>query len=183
MTMSSCRSYYYPHETTKYSLTEEQRDQLTVKTVKINTFTCVDPIIAEAVQNIFIAELAQMDIGIVREGEADLIINGTITTTYDESLSGKSSSLGWGGVSASPQSGGGGFIGGGQGSFAQSSGYYVSGVTSLADFKGRIVASGNFSQRRVGGNPPYAPEEIAKRAAGDLKWKLQSARSQRKILF
>jgi hypothetical protein len=114
-----------------------------IRSVRVPAFTCdcPDKIVAEAVRNVFIIELTQAgEVQAVKEGPADVVLEGTITI----------------GNVANPAA-------------TQDSvpGHYVSGITVLAYRDRELVASRAFGQswnrRRL-----LSPETVAQVAARSL---------------
>lgn len=150
---------------------EDQRALVTAKTVKVEKFTCEDSTIAEAVQNVFTGYLAREGLEIVKKGPADVVITGTITITYDQSASSKSSALAMS------------YSAGSESSFSQAQGRYVSGISCLAEFRNKIIADGSCSQTQSTGGNYDAPESMAQQSVRDLIWKLEAAKYKEKIWY
>lgn len=120
--------------------------------VVVKPFTCADPIIAEAVQNIFLTSFADHAKEVVRDGTGDIVIEGTISMSYDAAS--QSGALVFGGTSG--------------GESKSQSGQYVTGVTALLKNKSRIIAGASESQSRGERTSIIAPEALAQRAADRL---------------
>jgi hypothetical protein len=115
-----------------------------IQAILVKSFQCADPIVAEAVRNVFLGALArESGARILRQGDADVVIEGTVTIGH-----GAGAESGWKGSHAS-------------------AGEFVSGVTALVLRQGEIVTSAEEGQqlRGVGLKPP---EEIAMRVADKL---------------
>ena len=121
-----------------------------IKTVKIGNFQCENAVTAQAVRHVFIEILGRNRfIKVIREGEADVLIEGTITH----------------GVAGSSTSG---FAAGGNwasGSSRYTGGEYVSGVTSIALRNGEVLTSASWGQVMAKGKEILPPELVARQAA------------------
>lgn len=118
-----------------------------ITSVLVTPFKCEDPIVADAVRNVFIGFLTKnSNARILREGTADVVVEGTVTATVGGS-SGK------GGFSQNESSSGGAF---------------VSGVTALVTRNGEVLTSAEWGQALKGGRGLLAPEEVARRGADRL---------------
>ena len=124
-----------------------------ITSVLVTPFQCEDPIVAEAVRNVFIGYLTKNSSArIVREGTADVVVEGTVTATVGESSGGSF------GRNTS-------FFGGKK---SASGGEFVSGVTALVTRNGDVITSAEWSQALKGGRGLLAPEEVARKAADRL---------------
>jgi hypothetical protein len=121
------------------------------------------PIVAEAVRNVVIGTLLEhTSARIVRDGEAEIVIEGTVTMLRGGS-----------------EKGGGGFgvigvVAGGSTSHQGSAGDWISGVTALALRSGALVTSASFGQKLEGNNPLLPAETVAAEFADRLVGALRS---------
>lgn len=168
---TGCQSYYRTNYGAGEIIDPETLKKISVKTVRIELFTCDDQIIAEAVRNVFIGELAREGLDVVRTGAVDIVVTGTITISRDSSSRADSSGFGFGATAG---------VGG---KASSASGNYVSGISCIAEFKEQIVGDGSYTQRMSTGGNYDAPEEMAKRAAKDLIYRLYSSKQNRKIMY
>ena len=121
-----------------------------ITSIRVGNFLCADTVTAQAVRNVFIEILMlRGDTKLVREGEADVVIEGTVTTASGESSSSR--------------------IGGGRGWVAGKSqgtgGDYISGITSIALRDGEILTSASWGQVIANGREILPPESVARTAA------------------
>ena len=127
-----------------------------IQTILVQPFQCSDPVIAAAAQNVFVNVLTSYSTArVVREGPADVVVEGTITF-----VTGATSQ---GGVGASA-------VGGTFGAFGSSrsaAGDYVSGITALATRDGEVIAGANWGQT-LGSGKIVAPETVAREVAAAL---------------
>ncbi len=135
---------------TPKSPTPEAIPKRPITSVRVGDFQCDNAVTAQAVRNVFIEVLAlRGDAKIVKEGTADVVIEGTVTTAQGASSSSR--------------------IGGGRDVFAGKSqgsgGDYVSGVTSVALRDGEILTSASWGQVIASGRELLPPESVARTAA------------------
>jgi hypothetical protein len=124
-----------------------------INTLRIGDFQCDNAVTAQAVRNVFIEVIGHNRfVKVVREGEADIVIEGTVTTAEAGS---SVSSLGAGSNWAAGRS-------------RTTAGQYVSGVTSVAYRKGEILTSASWGQVIAKGEELLPPELVARRAADRL---------------
>jgi len=116
-----------------------------INTVKIGNFQCDDAIAAQAVRNVFIEILGRNRfVKVIREGEADVVIEGTIT----HGVAGSSKDAGAGAASVF--------------------GKYVSGVTAVAVRNGEVLTSASWGQVMAKGKEILPPELVARQAANRM---------------
>ena len=124
-----------------------------IKVIKIGIFQCDNEVTAQAVRNVFIEIIGRNRlVKLVREGEADIVVEGTITFGQAGSSMG---SLGAGPNWAA-------------GKTRAVAGEYVSGITSVAMRSGEILTSTFFGQVMEKGGELLPPEYVARRAADRL---------------
>jgi hypothetical protein len=124
-----------------------------ITSIRVGTFQCSNEITVRAVRNVFAEVLLKhADVKVVQDGEADVVIEGTVTTSTGSSACGG--------------------VGGGQslilGRAQNAGGDYVSGVTCLALRNGDIFSSASWGQNLGKGEPLLAPETVAREAANRL---------------
>ena len=124
--------------------------KIPITSIRVGNFQCDDAVTAQAVRNVFIEMLMlRGDAKLVREGEADVVIEGTVTTAKGESSSSR--------------------IGGGRdwvaGKSQGTGGDYVSGITSIALRSGEILTSASWGQVIASGRELLPPESVARTAA------------------
>jgi hypothetical protein len=124
-----------------------------INSIRVGTFQCSNEITARAVRNVFAEVLLKhAEVKVVQDGEADVVIEGTVTTSTGSSGSGG--------------------VGGGQslilGRAQNAGGDYVSGVTCLALRNGDIFSSASWGQNLGKGESLLAPETVAREAANRL---------------
>lgn len=124
-----------------------------INSVKIGSFRCSNEITGQAVRNVFVERLVHFgDVKVLEEGNADIVIEGTVTLANGDSSSGR--------------------IGGGQsiivGRSQHVAGDYVSGVTAVASRNGEILTSASWGQNFGKGEALLPPESVARRAADRL---------------
>jgi len=118
-----------------------------ITSVLVTPFKCDDPIVAEAVRNVFVGFLTKNSSArILREGTADVVVEGTVTAT----VGGSSGSDAWSGREGA------------------AGGVFVSGVTALVTRNGEVITSAEWSQALKGGRGLVAPEEVARKTADRL---------------
>jgi hypothetical protein len=116
-----------------------------INSICIGKFQCANEVTEQAVRNVFLEVLANYgDVKVVLEGDADVVIQGTVT-------------LGKGGSASA-----------GVGKDQLSVGEYVSGVTSLALRNGEVITSASYGQNIGKGDELRSPEEVAREAANRL---------------
>ena len=121
-----------------------------ITSIRVGNFQCDDAVTAQAVRNVFIEMLMlRGDVKLVREGEADVVIEGTVTAAKGES---SSSRIGAGPAWVAGKSQGAG-------------GEYVSGITSIALRNGEILTSASWGQAMASGRGMLPPESVARTAA------------------
>lgn len=137
-----------------------------INSIRIGKFQCNNEVTAQAVRNVFVEVLARYaDVKVVQEGEADIVIEGTIT-------------MGMAGSSSSSIGGGNAFI---AGKSQGAGGEYVSGVTSLVLRDGEILASASWGQDIGKGSAMMSPESVARRSADRLLPSLLQQGMKRRI--
>jgi len=140
--------------------THPQTNYPKIETIRIQLFECSDPVVAAAVQNVFIQFMSQSTARLVREGPADIVVEGTVTfgggSTSQGAIAGSAGST-FGSVFGASNS---------------AAGDYVSGVTALATRNGDVVASTSWGQTLKGGKI-LPPEEVARVAAIQLRDQLR----------
>lgn len=124
-----------------------------INTIRVGDFQCDNAITAQAVRNVFIEVIGRNRlVKIIREGEADVLIEGTVTSGRAGSSTGS--------FGAGPN-----YAAGGSSAVA---GEYVSGVTATAIRNGEILTSASWGQV-IGKNAKIRPpEEVARNAADRL---------------
>ena len=116
-----------------------------INIIKIGDFQCENQITAKAVRNVFIEIIGHNRfVKLVREGEADVVIEGTVTYAQAGSAGATGARV------------------------RIVEGEYVSGVTSIATRNGEIVTSTSFGQVMSKGGELLPPEYVARRAADRL---------------
>jgi len=124
-----------------------------INSIRVGTFQCENEVTGEAVRNVFLELLARYgDAKVVRAGEADVLVEGTVTLAKWDS--------------GSVRVGGGGDVFAGKGH--RVAGDFVSGVTSVVMRDGQVLASASWGQNVGKGNELMAPESVAHRAADRL---------------
>ena len=124
-----------------------------INSIRVFKFKCDNEITGEAVRNVFVEILARYgDVKVVTEGDADVVIDGTVT-------------IGKGSSSGSGITGTGAFVVGKSHSVG---GDYVSGVTALVVRRGEIITSSSWGQTLKKGEDLFPPEIVARRAADGL---------------
>lgn len=151
-----------------------QKELEKIKTVTLESFESNgEPLATTAIRNSIIDSFLPSGITIVREGEADAVIEGTIFFTRDSVSS--SSSGGWlGSVTGGGTSN---TSGGAMSGSLSSEGAYVSGITAQIIKNGEIVASTTATQSRVKGVIPSPPEVLGKKVGKQLVEIITSPRS------
>lgn len=125
-----------------------------ITTIRIGKFQCDNAVTAEAVRNVFIEVFGRNHfVKLVREGEAEVVIEGTVT--YAEAGS-SMSRLGAGPNWAAGKS-------------QATGGEYVSGVTSIAYRNGEIFTSASWGQVMAKGGEILPPELVARKTADKLQ--------------
>ena len=120
---------------------------------RIGDFQCENAVTAQAVRNVFIEVISlRGDVKLVREGEADVVIEGTVTS-------------GQAGSSSGHIAGGPNWLGGKSQGVG---GDYVSGVTALVLRDGQIWFSASWGQVMSKGSELLPPELVARRTAERL---------------
>ena len=121
-----------------------------INTIKIGNFQCGNAIIAQAVHNVFIEVISRNQfVKIIQDGEADIVLNGTVTSAYAGS---SMSSLGAAGNWAAGKS-------------SSVVGEYISGITVVATRNGEILTSSSYAQVISKGEKLLPPEYVAREAA------------------
>ena len=116
-----------------------------ITSIRVGEFQCDNSVTGKAVRNVFIEMLAlRGEAKVIREGAADVVIEGTVTTAQAASTSSRANSS--------------------QGS----GGDYVSGVTAVAMREGDILTSASWGQIIASGRAILPPESVAKSAADRL---------------
>ncbi len=111
-----------------------------ITSIRVGNFQCENAITAQAIRNVFIETLAlRSDAKLIREGEADVFIEGTVTIAHGGGSSGKTKDV----VGLD----------------------YVSGVTSLVLRDGEILTSASWGQVMTNGRELLPPESVARNAA------------------
>ena len=124
-----------------------------ISVIRIGDFQCENAVTAQAVRNVFIEVISlRGDVKLVREGEADVVIEGTVTSVQAGSSSGH--------IAGGPNWVGGKSQGVG--------GDYVSGVTALVLRDGQILFSASWGQVMAKGSELLPPELVARRTAERL---------------
>lgn len=122
-----------------------------INTIRIGDFKCDNEITALAVRNVFIEIIGRnRSVKVVREGEADVVVEGTVT--YGEGA--VSGNLGGGSNWAASRISG--------------AGDYVSGVTAVSFRDGEILTSASWGQVIAKGKEILPPELVARHAAERL---------------
>jgi len=132
----------------------KESELLQTKTVVVGQFQCDNEAIAQAVKNTIIEVLIPTGIKIVTNNDsADVIIQGTITLTYDAVSSG------------------GAFVGQNAGSSYESgtAGSYVSGITVQIIKDDEIIAAASETQVRTDLWLPDPPEVMARKIGENIK--------------
>lgn len=121
-----------------------------INTIRIGDFECENAVTAQAIRNVFIEVIGRNPlVKLTLEGDADVIIEGTVTSAKAGS---SASNLGVGPNWAVGKS-------------RSTEGEYVSGVTSVAYKNGEILASASWGQVIAKGGDILPPEYVARRAA------------------
>ncbi len=124
-----------------------------INTIRVGDFQCDNAITAQAVRNVFIEVIGRNRlVKIIREGEADVLIEGTVTSGHAGSSTG---SFGAGPNYAAGKS-------------RAVAGEYVSGVTATAIRNGEILTSASWGQVIAKGEELLPPEYVARNAANRL---------------
>ena len=132
--------------TTK-SPTPEIVPKRSITSIRVGNFQCENAITAQAIRNVFIETLAlRSEAKLIREGESDVVIEGTVTIARGGGSSGKTKDVA--GVD------------------------YVSGVTSLVLRNGEILTSASWGQVMTNGRELLPPESVARNTAERLFGKL-----------
>src|SRR5947209_2295804 len=118
-------------ETTQQTQSSNRQAPSPINSIRVASFKCNNEITGQAVRNVFMEVLLNYgDVKVIQEGDADVVIEGTVTTS-----TGTSSSAA---------------IGGGQsiilGKSQNVGGDYVTGVTCLALRSGEIFTSASWGQ-------------------------------------
>ena len=139
-----------------------------IDTIVVQPFRCNDLVLSVAVQNVFIEALSRNSSArIVREGAADVVVEGTVTFVGGSTSKGSVGGAGTGdgfGVFGSNQS---------------AAGDYVAGITALATTNGEVVGSASWGQP-LGGGKLLAPEIVARVVANELVKALRRAGLERR---
>ncbi len=124
-----------------------------INTIRVGNFQCDNSVTAQAVRNVFLEVLGRNRfVKLIREGEADVLIEGTVTSGQAGSSNGS--------FGAGPN-----WAGGRSSAVA---GEYISGVTSTAYRNGEILKSASWGQV-IGKNAKILPpEDVARNAANRL---------------
>lgn len=113
-----------------------------INSIRVASFKCDNEVTGQAVRNVFMEMLARYgDVKVVLEGEADVIIEGTVTVALMDSSSSKGERVAT---------------------------TYISGVTALAMRDGGVLASSSWGQVLEKKSPSIPPEKIAREAADRL---------------
>jgi hypothetical protein len=124
-----------------------------INSIRVGTFQCADEVMGLAVRNVFLEVLGNSgDVKVVQEGDADVVIQGTVTLLRGGSSSGSAGANANFALAENKSSGG----------------DYVSGVTSLALRNGDIITSASFGQSLNKGGRLFPPELVAREAANRL---------------
>lgn len=145
---------------TACSLSSHQSHQLLnrptpspINSIRVGTFQCADEVMGLAVRNVFLEVLGNSgDVKVVQEGDADVVIQGTVTILRGGSSSGSAGA--YGNFAAAQNK--------------STAGDYVSGITSLALRNGDIITSASFGQNLDKGGSLFPPELVAREAANRL---------------
>ena len=141
--------------TSSFRVSETQIEELkSITSISIHKFMCQDPIVATAIQSMIIEELLNLPIRVVKSGDADAIIEGTITFSSDA----VTSSGAYLGANANYASGAAVSSG--------TAGVYVSGINAQIIKDGQILASATFTQVRTHDWIPD-PAEVMGRKIGE----------------
>ena len=124
-----------------------------INSIRVGKFKCDNEVTGEAVRNVYVEVLSRYgDVKVVTEGDADVVVDGTVT-------------LGQGSSSNAGVSGTKDFVFGKSKSVG---GDYVSGVTALVVRKGEIITSASWGQRLKKGEELLPPEIVARHSADAL---------------
>lgn len=125
-----------------------------ITTIRIGKFQCDKAVTGEAVRNVFIEVFGRNRfVKLVREGDAEIVIEGTVTYAEAGSSSGRlGAGSNW--VAGKSQATG---------------GEYVSGVTSVAYRNGEIFTSASWGQVMAKGGEILPPEMVARKTAEKLQ--------------
>ena len=124
-----------------------------INSIRVGTFQCANEVIGQAVRNVFLEVLGRSgDVKVVQEGDADVVIQGTVTLLSGGSSSGSAGANAYFALAENKST----------------AGDYVSGVTSLALRNGEIITSASFGQNLDKGGKLIAPESVAREAAKRL---------------
>ena len=175
--ISACCSGCAKSTTSSIRVSEKQVEQLnSITSVAVHKFKCTDSIVADAIQSVIIEELLNLQISVTKSGDADAVIEGTITFQNDSVTS-----------SGAYLSGNANYTSGAAISSGAAGGY-VSGVNAQIIKEGVILASTTYTQVRSEGWIPD-PAEVMGRQIGrrirkvlageELKWRRTPARIRR----
>ena len=124
-----------------------------ITSIRVGIFQCDNEVTGQAARNVFMEMLARYgDVKVVQDGEADVVIEGTVTLASVDSSSGN-------------LRGGPSFI---SGKGQRVAATYVSGVTSLAMRDGGVLTSASWGQSLEKGSTLLPPEAVARNAADRL---------------
>jgi len=122
-----------------------------INSIRVGQFKCENPITGEAVRNVFVEMLVRRcDTRVVTEGDADVVIEGTVTFAHV----------------AGNVSGGGASVVVGNGNNVNGSA--VSGVTGVARRDGEVITSASWSYPFGKKKDILSPETVARHAAERL---------------
>lgn len=133
-----------------------------IRSVRVMPFQCVDPVVGEAVRNIVLGTLSKHSSArIARDGEAEVVVEGTVTMLSGSSGTGRVAGLAYGGNAG---------VGG---RYQSTGGDWVSGVTALVLRNGEILTTAAWAQE-LNSDALRPPEEVAREAASELLSALRS---------
>ena len=151
--LSACHTTKRPNPPKSEKHLENRPPTRSINSIRVASFKCDNEVTGQAVRNVFMEMLARYgDVKVVLEGEADVIIEGTVTVASIDSSSGS-------------LRGGPSFISG-KGEHVATT--YISGVTALAMRDGGVLASSSWGQVLEKKSPLIPPETVAREAADRL---------------
>ena len=122
-----------------------------INSIRVDQFKCENPITGEAVRNVFVEMLVRRcDTRVVTEGDADVVIGGTVTFAH---------------VAGNASGGGASVVVGNSNNL---NGGSVSGVTGIARRSGEVITSASWSYPLEKGEELLSPETVARHAADRL---------------
>ncbi len=150
---SACRSTQQPKPPKPVKQLLNRPATRPINSIRVGKFQCDNEVTGQAVRNVFMEMLVHYgDVKVVQEGEADVVIEGTVTIASVDSSSGSIR-------------GGRSFVSGKDQRVATT---YVSGVTSIVLRDGGVLTSASWGQSLEKGSTLIPPEKVAHEAADRL---------------